>query len=73
MSEKIRELLSERVLKRRPYDNSTSPQTGPCPPPTGPKQLDPTVLLFMQQHTIWPEEKIGEVGLIEWRSFEYFV
>ncbi|KAI6177480.1 Protein kinase domain-containing protein [Aphelenchoides bicaudatus] len=59
MPDKIKELLSEKTLKRKPYDNSTAHQISPAPPP-GPKQLDPTVLLFMQQHTIWPEEKIAE-------------
>ena len=27
------------------------------------KPLDPTVMLFMQQHTNWSEEQIVEVGL----------
>jgi serine/threonine protein kinase len=57
---RIKELLSEKTLKRKPYDNSTVHQISPGPPP-GTKQLDPTVLLFMQQHTIWAEEKIAEV------------
>jgi hypothetical protein len=60
MPDKIKELLSEKTLKRRPYDNSTH-QINPGPPP-GPKQLDPTVLLFMQQHTIWSENKIADVS-----------
>jgi serine/threonine protein kinase len=64
MPEKIRELLSERTLKRKPYDNTNTHQISPGPAP-GPKQLDPTVLLFMQQHTIWPEEKIAEVNLVQ--------
>src|SRR5687768_3896661 len=61
MPEKIRELTSEKYLKRRPYDNTNMQQISPAP---GPKQLDPTVLLFMQQHTIWPEEKIAEVWTV---------
>lgn len=59
MPPKIKDLLSEKTLKRRPYDNTTAHQISPGPPP-GPKQLDPTVLLFMQQHTIWGEDKIAE-------------
>ncbi|KAI6215631.1 Protein kinase domain-containing protein [Aphelenchoides besseyi] len=56
MPPNIRELLSEKWMKRRVHDKHPHPLGQNTPT----KQLDPTVLLFMQQHTIWPEEKIAE-------------
>lgn len=67
MSPNIKNLLKGLSLSNsnKSLASSTS-NSNLCVNIKPPKQLDPTVLLFMMQHTGWPEEQISEVGVLKY-------